>query len=318
MAIALAFLAWVIPKPASAQPYPNRPITLVVPLVAGGSASVAARSVSDRMGEILGQQFVIDNRGGAGSTLGARAVAKSLPDGYTILLATNATLGVAPSLYANVGYDPRKDFAPIGMIGAVPTVLVVLPNSPWRTLADVIARGKDTRRPIEYGTPGIGTVNHLAAELFGMRAGIKLTHVPYRGAGPALNDLLGAHIPLLLSAIPNVHGHVQAGTVRALAVTTGKRSALLPEVPTIAEAGLPGFDMSLGYGLVAPAGTPRAIIDRLNGALNAALATDDVKRRLAVEGAEPMPTTPEQHAAIIDREETNGAALVKAIGLKPE
>jgi tripartite-type tricarboxylate transporter receptor subunit TctC len=182
----------------------------------------------------------------------------------------------------------------------------------------VIKHGKDTGQPIEYGTPGIGTVNHLAAELFGMHIGIKLTHVPYRGAGPALNDLLGGHIPLLFSAIPNVHGHVQAGTVRALAVTTGKRSALLPQVPTIAEAAFPGFDMSLGYGLVAPAGTPRAIIERLNGALNAALATDDVKRRLAVEGAEPQPTTPEEHAAIIDREETNGAALVKAIGLKLE
>jgi tripartite-type tricarboxylate transporter receptor subunit TctC len=316
--IGVPLLVFAAPVLASAQPYPNRPITLVVPFVAGGSASVAARSVSDRMGEILGQQFVIDNRGGAGSTLGARAVAKGPPDGYTILLATNATLGVAPSLYANVGYDPRKDFAPIGMIGAVPTVLVVLPGSPWQTLADVVRHGKDTGKPIEYGTPGIGTVNHLAAELFGMRAGIKLTHVPYRGAGPALNDLLGGHIPLLFSAIPNVHGHVQAGSVRALAVTTGKRSALLPDVPTIAEAVLPGFGMSLGYGLVAPAGTPRPAIERLNAALNAALATDDVKRRLALEGAEPQPTTPEEHAAIIDREETNGATLVKAIGLKPE
>src|SRR5205085_2195324 len=193
-------LSLIAPAVAFAQPYPNRPITLVVPFVAGGSASVAARSVSDRMAEILGQQFIIDNRGGAGSTLGARAVARSAPDGYTILLATNATLGVAPSLYANVGYDPRKDFAPIGMIGAVPTVLAVLPSSPWRTLADVIKSGKDTAKPIEYGTPGIGTVNHLAAELLGMMAGIKLTHVPYRGAGPALNDLLGGHIPLLFSA----------------------------------------------------------------------------------------------------------------------
>src|SRR5205823_6260127 len=185
-----AFALLLAPALSFAQPYPTKPITLVVPFVAGGSASVAARSVSDRMGEILGQQFVIDNRGGAGSTLGARAVAKSPPDGYTILLATNATLGVAPSLYANVGYDPRKDFAPIGMIGAVPTVVAVLPNSPWRTLADVIKRGKESGQRIEYGTPGIGTVNHLAAELFGVRAGIKLTHVPYRGAGPALNDLL--------------------------------------------------------------------------------------------------------------------------------
>jgi tripartite-type tricarboxylate transporter receptor subunit TctC len=314
----LSVLAAIAPTPAFAQPYPTRPVTLVVPFVPGGSASVMARAVADRLSETLGQPIVIDNRGGAGTTIGARAVAKSAPDGYTILLATNATLGVAPNLYANAGYDPRKDFAPLGLIGVVPTVVVVLPSSPFRTLADVIKRGKETAERIEYGTPGIGTVNHLAAELLGMMTGIKLTHVPYRGAGPALNDLLGGHIPLLFSAIPNVHGHIEAGTLRALAVTTAKRAALLPNVPTIAESGLGGYDMSLGYGLVAPAGTPRAIIERLNAALNAALATVEVKTRLAAEGAEPLPTTPEEHAAIIDREETKGAALVKAIGLKPE
>ena len=314
----LALVALAAPTIAFAQPYPNRPITLVVPFVPGGSASIMARAVADRLGDALGQPIVIDNRGGAGTTIGARAVAKSAPDGYTILLATNATLGVAPSLYANVGYDPRKDFAPIGIIGVVPTVLVVLPSSPIRSLQELIKLAKDSGKSIEYGTPGIGTVNHLAAELFGMMAGIKLTHVPYRGAGPALNDLLGGHIPLLFSAIPNVHGHIEAGTLRALAVTTAKRSALLPDVPTIAEAGLAGYDMSLGYGLVAPAGTPRAIVERLNTALNAALATDEVKKRLATEGAEPQPTTPEEFAAMIDREETKGSALVKAIGLKPE
>jgi len=314
----IALLAAIAPTPAFAQPYPTRPVTLVVPFVPGGSASVMARAVADRLSETLGQPIVIDNRGGAGTTIGARAVAKSVPDGYTILLATNATLGVAPNLYANAGYDPRKDFAPLGLIGVVPTVLVVLPSSPFRTLADMIRRGKETGEPIEYGTPGIGTVNHLAAELLGMMAGIKLTHVPYRGAGPALNDLLGGHIPLLFSAIPNVHGHIEADTLRALAVTTARRAALLPNVPTIAESGLSGYDMSLGYGLVAPAGTPRAIVERLNAALNAALATEEVKTRLAAEGAEPQPTTPEEHAAIIDREETKGAALVKAIGLKPE
>jgi tripartite-type tricarboxylate transporter receptor subunit TctC len=197
-------------------------------------------------------------------------------------------------------------------------VLVVLPNSPIRSLQELIKLAKGSGKSIEYGTPGIGTVNHLAAELFGMMAGIKLTHVPYRGAGPALNDLLGGHIPLLFSAIPNVHAHIEAGTLRALAVTTAKRSAMLPDVPTIAETGLAGYDMSLAYGLVAPAGTPRVIVERLNTALNAALATDEVKKRLATEGAEPQPTTPEEFAAMIDREEIKGSALVKAIGLKPE
>ena len=314
----LALVALAAPTTASAQPYPNRPITLVVPFVPGGSASIMARAVADRLGDALGQPIVIDNRGGAGTTIGARAVAKSSADGYTILLATNATLGVAPSLYANVGYDPRKDFAPIGIIGVVPTVLVVHPSSPIRSLVELIKLAKDSGKSIEYGTPGIGTVNHLAAELFGMMAGIKLTHVPYRGAGPALNDLLGGHIPLVLSAIPNVHGHIEAGTLRALAVTPARRSAMLPDVPTIAETGLAGYDMSLSYGLVAPAGTPRAIVERLNTALNAMLATDEVKKRLATEGAEPQPTTPEEFAAMIDREETRGSALVKAIGLRPE
>ena len=314
----LALVALAAPTIAFAQPYPSRPITLVVPFVPGGSASIMARAVADRLGDALGQPIVIDNRGGAGTTIGARAVAKSAPDGYTLLVASNATLGVAPSLYANVGYDPRKDFAPIGIIGVVPTVLVVLPNSPIRSLQVLIKLAKDSGKSIEYGTPGIGTVNHLAAELFGMMAGIKLTHVPYRGAGPALNDLLGGHIPLLFSAIPNVHAHIEAGTLRALAVTTAKRSAMLPDVPTIAEAGLAGYDMSLAYGLVAPAGTPRVIVERLNTALNAALATDEVKKRLATEGAEPQPTTPEEFAAMIDREEIKGSALVKAIGLKPE
>jgi tripartite-type tricarboxylate transporter receptor subunit TctC len=318
MLLALLAVLAAASTDALAQQYPTRPITLIVPFVPGGSASVAARSVADKMSETLGQPIVIDNRGGAGSTLGARAVAKSPPDGYTILLATNATLGVAPSLYPNVGYDPRKDFAPIGIIGVVPTVLAVLPTYPARTLADLIKLAKQPDSAIEYGTPGVGTVNHLAAELFAQMAGIKLVHVPYRGAGPALNDLLGNHIPLLFSAIPNVHAHIRAGTVRALAVTSAKRAALLPETPTIAESGLPGYDMTLKYGLVAPAGTPPAIVARLNAALRTALASAEVKARLDIEGAEPLPTTPEEFAADIDREETKGAALVKSIGLKAE
>jgi tripartite-type tricarboxylate transporter receptor subunit TctC len=302
--------------PAAAQDYPNRPITLVVPFVPGGSTSVVARIVTDKMSEALGQTIVIDNRGGAGSTLGARVVAKSAPDGYMILMATNATLGTAPSIYPNVGYDPRKDFAPLGLIGVVPNVLLVQPSHPARTLAELIAFVKSSAKSVGYGTPGIGTVNHLAGELLARSAGIKLTHVPYRGAGPALNDLLGGHIPVLFSAVPNVHGHINAGTLRPLAVTSAKRSSMLPNVPTIAEQGFPGYDMSLSFGFVAPGGTPRAIVERLNRELNAALANEAIKRRLAAEGLELTPSTPEQHAADIDREEIKGSGLVKAIGLK--
>jgi tripartite-type tricarboxylate transporter receptor subunit TctC len=304
--------------PAVAQSYPTRPITLVVPFAPGGSASTAARSVADKMSETLGQQIVIDNRGGAGGTVATRAVAKAPPDGYTLLVVTSATVGTSPSLFQNLGYDPRKDFAPIGLIAATPNLIAVHPTFPARSLADLIKIGKEATTPIPYGSPGTGTLNHLTVELLAYRTGMKLAHVPYKGAGPALNDLLGGHINVLISAIPNAHSHIVAGTIHGLAVTGAKRSALIPDVPTFAEAGLPGYDVPLRWGLAAPAGTPRPIIDKLNAALNAALATDEVRQRLAIEGAEPQPTTPEEYAGIIDREVAMWSDLVKAAGIKPE
>ena len=304
--------------PAVAQSYPTRPITLVVPFAPGGSASTAARSVADKMSETLGQQIVIDNRGGAGGTVATRAVAKAPPDGYTLLVVTSATVGTSPSLFQNLGYDPRKDFAPIGLIAATPNLIAVHPTFPARSLAELIKIGKEATTPIPYGSPGTGTLNHLTVELLAYRTGMKVAHVPYKGAGPALNDLLGGHINVLISAIPNAHSHIVAGTIHGLAVTAAKRSALIPDVPTFAEAGLPGYDVPLRWGLAAPAGTPRPIIDKLNAALNAALATDEVRQRLAIEGAEPQPTTPEEYAGIIDREVAMWSDLVKAAGIKPE
>ena len=305
-------------EPAVAQSYPTRPITLVVPFAPGGSASTAARSVADKMSETLGQQIVIDNRGGAGGTVATRAVAKAPPDGYTLLVVTSATVGTSPSLFQNLGYDPRKDFAPIGLIAATPNLIAVHPTFPARSLAELIKIGKEATTPIPYGSPGTGTLNHLTVELLAYRTGMKVAHVPYKGAGPALNDLLGGHINVLISAIPNAHSHIVAGTIHGLAVTGAKRSALIPDVPTFAEAGLPGYDLPLRWGLAAPAGTPRPIIDKLNAALNAALATDEVRQRLAIEGAEPQPTTPEEYAGIIDREVAMWSDLVKAAGIKPE
>ena len=304
--------------PASAQDYPARPITLVVPFAPGGSASTAARTVADKMSETLGQQIVIDNRGGAGGTVATRAVAKNAPDGYTLLVVTSATVGTSPSLFQNLGYDPRKDFDPIGLIAATPNLIVVHPSFPARSLGGLIRIGKETATPIPYGSPGTGTLNHLMIELIAYRTGMKVAHVPYKGAAPALNDLLGGHTRVLASAAPNVHSHIAAGTILGLAITGAARSALMPTVPTFAEAGLPGYDVPLRWGLAAPAGTPRAIIDRLNGALKLALASDDVRKRLAVEGAEPQPSTPEEYAAIIDREVTMWSDLVKAVGIKPE
>jgi len=303
---------------ALAETYPNRSITLVVPFAPGGSSSTAARNVADKMSDALGEQIIIENRPGAGGTVATRSVAKNAPDGYSILLTTNATLATAPSLFQNLGYDPRRDFEPIGLIAATPNVIVVHPSFPARSLADLIKIGKETASPIPYGSPGTGTLNHLTIELLAHRTGMKVSHVPYKGAGPALNDLLGGHIRVLISAVPNAHSHIAAGTIRALAVTGAKRSPLIPEVPTLAEAGLAGYEVPLRFGLAVPAGTPRAIVDTLNHALNSALASDDIRARLALEGAEPQPTTPAEYAAMIDHELTMWSDLVAAVGIKLE
>jgi len=304
--------------PAAAQTYPSRPITLVVPFPPGGSATIIARIIADKMSEGLGQQIVIDNRGGAGGSIAARQVAKSAPDGATLLLAFTGTLAVSPLIFANVGYDPRKDFAGIGLIGMAPSVLAVHPSVPARSVADLVGIAKAEPGKIQYGSPGIGTTNHLAGELLAAMTGIKITHIPYKGTGPAITDLLGGHIAMMFAPIPAAHGNVSAGALRALGVTSLKRSSLWPDIPTVAEAGLPGFEVVQRSTLLAPAGTPRTIIERLNKELNAVLATDEVRRRLAVEGGEPVPGTPEEYAADIDREEKRWSKLVATIGLKGE
>jgi tripartite-type tricarboxylate transporter receptor subunit TctC len=302
---------------AQADDYPTRPITLIVPFPPGGSTTVMARNVADKMSTALGQQIVVDNRGGAGGTLGTRFVAKAAPDGYTILLSYTATMAIAPAMNANAGYDPGKDFAPIGMIGFAPSVLVVHPSMPVHSIAELISQAKAAPSPLQYGSPGVGTVNHLAFEYLATEAGIKLLHVPYKGNGPAISDLLGGHIPMMFLPIPVALGNVKAGTLRALAITSVKRSSLLPEVPTVAES-VPGFEVALRYGLAAPAGTPPAVIARLNKELNAALAAEDVKTRLATEGAEALSGTPEIYAADIAAEEKKYGGLVKKLGLKVE
>ena len=310
--------AAVLPQTLRADDYPTRPIILIVPFPPGGSTTVMARNVADKMSAALGQQIVVENRGGAGGTIGTRAAAKAAADGYTILLSYTGTFSIAPTAYDNPGYDPRKDFAPIGMIGVAPNLLVVTPSLPVHSVAELIAYAKAQPSPMQYGSPGVGTVNHLAGELLASETATKLQHIPYKGNGPALPDLLGGHIPMMFVPIPAVLGNVKAGTLRALAVSSAKRSSVMPELPTLAESGLPGFDVALRYGLVAPAGTPRAIIERLNKELNAALGSDEVKQRLATEGADALPGTPEAYAADIDREEIKWGALVRKLGLKVE
>jgi tripartite-type tricarboxylate transporter receptor subunit TctC len=301
----------------AAQSYPTRPVTLVVPFPPGGGNDALARAVAERMSKTLGQQVVVDNRGGAGGTVATRAAAKSAPDGYTILLGYTGTLAINPSLYPNVGYDPRKDFAPIGLIGALSSVLVVHPSLPVHSVTELIAFAKANPRKIDYGfVPG--TVGHITTELFAKTAEIDVTRIPYKGNGPAMGDLVGGHVSMMFLSILPVLGHARGGTLRPLAVTNPARSKLLPDVPTIGESGLPGFSAAIRYGLVAPAGTPRPIIDRLNKELQAALAADDLRARLASEGAEPLPGTPEDYAAEIDREETKWGALVRQLNLKIE
>jgi tripartite-type tricarboxylate transporter receptor subunit TctC len=307
-----------LPQAALADDYPTRPITLIVPFPPGGSTTVMARNVADKMSAALGQSIVVENRGGAGGTLGTRFAAKAAPDGYTILLSYTGTFSIAPTAYGDPGYDPRKDFAPIGMIGAAPNLLLVNPSLPVHSVAELIKYAKAQTAPMPYGSPGVGTVNHLAAEMLAIEIGAKMQHIPYKGNGPALGDLIGGHIPMMFMPIPAALGNVKAGTLRALAISSAKRSNVLPDLPTLAESGLPGFEVALRYGLAAPAGTPKPIIERLNKELNAALASEEVQKRLANEGADVLPMSPEAYATDIDREEKKWGALVRKLNLKLE
>jgi tripartite-type tricarboxylate transporter receptor subunit TctC len=299
---------------ASAQDYPSRPITLIVPYAAGGGNDVMARVVAEKMSKSLGQQIVIENKGGAGGSIATRQIAKAAPDGYTLGLGGTGTHAINPTLYPNVGYDPRKDFAPVGLIAT--SALVVLVNNavPAKTIPELIALAKG--KSLTYASAGVGSGIHLGAELFATLADVKLTHIPYKGSSPALTDLVGGHVAIYFSSLPPAISLVRDGKVRALAVTGPKRSANFPDLPTVAEVALPGYEAVLHYGIVAPAGTPRAIVGKLNAALNAALAEPDVREKILADGAEPLGGTPEDYAADIDREETKWSKVVKLSGAK--
>ena len=304
---------------ADAQTYPSRPVTIVVPFAAGGGNDIMARLLGQHMGRALGQQFVVENRPGAAGSIGARSVAKAPPDGYTLLVGHSGVFGVVPSLYgANAGFDPRKDFAPVGLIASFTQILVVHPSVPVRTVADLIALARKEPGKITYASAGIGSGAHISTELLMSTADIRLTHVPYRGSGAAQADLVGGHVQMAIQSVPPIIGPVRSGQLRAIAVTGAARSPILPDVPTVAESGVPGYDAVIHYGIVAPAGTPRAIVERLNSELNAALKAEDVRARIADEGGEPLAGTPERQGADIDAEETKWGTLVRKLGLKPE
>jgi tripartite-type tricarboxylate transporter receptor subunit TctC len=312
-----AAASWPLGARAQAD-YPVRPITLIVPYAAGGGNDVLARGVAEPMGKTLGQPVVIENHGGAGGSIGTRQVAKAAPDGYTLGLGGTGTLAVDPTLYPNAGYDPRKDFAPVGLIATSPLIILVNPSLPAHSVQELIALAKKQPGKLNYASAGRGSGIHLGTVLFALTAGIELTHIPYKGSGPALTDLLGSHVAIYFSSLPPAIGLVKEGKLRALGVTGLKRSPIFPDVPTVAEQGLPGFEAVLHYGIVAPAGTPRAIVDKLNAALRGAINSEEVHKRIATEGAEPLPGTPDEYAADIDREETKWSALVEKAGLKPK
>jgi tripartite-type tricarboxylate transporter receptor subunit TctC len=261
---------------------------------------------------------VVENRGGAGGTIATRQVAHAAPDGYTVLIATSS-LAINPSLYPSAGYDPRKDFAPIGLIASSSNVVLVHPSVPVKSIKELIALANAEPGKLTFASTGTGSSVHLAAELFAGMASIKITHVPYKGSGPALNDLIGGHVTMMFSTMASAAGLVRsADKVRALAVTGAKRSELFPDLPTIAEAALPGYEAVLHYGIVAPAGTPKSIVSKLNVALRQAVMSDELKQKLAADGTEPLASTPEQYAADIDKEETKWSAIVKKSGAKAE
>ena len=303
---------------AAAQDYPTKPITLVVPYAAGGGNDVMARIVAEKMSRSLGQQIVIENKGGAGGSIATRQVAKAAPDGYTLGLGGTGTHAINPTLYPNVGYDPRKDFAPVGLIATSALVVLVNTSVAAKTIPELIALARRDPGKLNYASAGVGSGIHLGAELFATMAGVKLTHIPYKGSAPALTDLVGGHVAIYFSSLPPAIALIREGKVRALAVTGPQRSALLPDLPTVAEAALPGYESVLHYGIVAPAGTPRPIVEKLNAAMQAALAEADVRERIVADGAEPLPGTPEDYAADIDREETKWSKVVKVSGAKVE
>src|SRR5712672_2167647 len=317
-AAAMVALGLGFAGPAAAQDYPSRAITLIVPYPAGGGVDAMARIVGEKLSAALGQQVVVDNRGGGGGNIGTRAAAKSPPDGYTLLLGHTGTISINPSLYVNAGYDPRKDFAPVGLMASMPVVLLAHPSFPGKTVADVIAIAKKAPGKLDIGTSAIGTGGYMSAESFKSMAGIDVAIIPYKGTAPVMNDLLGGHVPIAFGVLPPALGNLSAGNLRAIAVLSPKRSSLLPDAPTAAESGLPGFESVLHYGLLAPAGTPRPIVDRLNGALRALVGSEEVKQRILAEGGDPLTSTPEGYAKDIDSEETKWGTLVRKLNLKME
>ena len=299
-----------------AQNYPTRTVTLVVPYPPGGGVDAMARVVADKLTGALGQQVVVDNRAGGSGLVGTRSFIKSAPDGYTLFLGHTGSISINPSLYANAGFDPRRDFAPIGLMASMPVALIAHPTFPARTIGDLVTIARREGSKLSIGTSAVGTGSYLSGELFKSVAGVDAALIPYKGTGQVMNDLLGNHVPAAFGVLPPALSNIQAGTLRAVAVLSPKRFSLLPDVPTADESGMPGFESVLHYGVLAPAGTPPPIIERLNAALRTAVETEEVKRRVLAEGGDVHTSSPDEYARDIDREETKWSTLVRTLNLK--
>lgn len=304
--------------PASAQDYPTRPIKLVVPFAAGGGSDIVARTVGQKLAESLGQPVVIENKPGAGGNIGTDQVAKATPDGYTILMGVFGPIAVNPSLFSKLPYDPIRDFEPITQAVTVTNMLAVHPSVPANTVAELIEYGRKNPGKLASATGGTGTAGHMASELFKSMTKLDMAVIPYKGAAPAVNDVLGGQVPMTFEALLSTLPFVKAGKLKAIAVTTSTRSSLLPNVPTIAEAGLIGYDANNWYGFLAPAHTPRAVIDKLHREIVKVLALPEVKERLAGVGAEPVGNSPQEFAAVIRADVAKWKRIVQETGAKAD
>ena len=313
-------LAGALPLAASAQQaYPNKPVRVIVPFVAGGTTDIFARLIAEKLSQQLGQQFIIDNRGGAGGNIGADAVAKAAPDGYTLVMGTVGTHAINASLYAKMPYDPQTDFEPVAFSASVPNLMVVnIKKVKAKTVQEFIAEAKAVPGGFTMASSGNGTSIHLSGELFKQQTGVDMPHVPYRGSGPAINDMVGGQVDVMFDNLPSSIEQAKAGTIRAIAVTSPKRSPALPDIPTVAEGGLPGFEAESWFALFAPKGTPPAVVDKLNAEVRKALEQPDTKRRFADLGGEIRTMSPQELRAYVAAEREKWAKVVKASGAKVE
>lgn len=311
-------LAALAPLSALAQGYPSRPIRIIVPATAGGLTDIIGRAMGQRLSEAVGQPVVIDNKAGANGIIGMEALAKAAPDGYTLGVGYSATLSINPGLYTKLPYDAAKDYAPITAAISLPLMIIAHPSVPAKSLSELIALGKSQPGKLAYGSAGIGATGHLSMELFKTLTGVDFTHVPYKGNAPAYADLLAGQVQLMFGDVPGSMAYVKAGRVRAFAITSEQRSALLPEVPTVREAGLSGFESTIVFGFIAPAGVPQDIIRRLNSEMVKVLREPAFVQQFADKAAEVVPTTPEGYAELIRRETAKWAQVIKASGAKAD